>query len=130
MLIFKAHFIYHGYGIPFYFMTKLLNTKSGVLESMNISPNYFKHARLEIFRAIKIQVHPEDGGSNVLRNAGILPHLYTTSQKPEDRDLYLKNVFITSDENIGRWVRFLTVNKAAFTKPGPACTKLPSIRSC
>jgi hypothetical protein len=30
-------------------------------------------------------LHPEDGGSFVLRNVGILPHYYTVSQ-PEDGD--------------------------------------------
>jgi hypothetical protein len=42
-------------------------------------------------RGSRCSLHPEDGGSKVLRNVGILPHHYTVSRlrRPRNQSLYL-----------------------------------------
>jgi hypothetical protein len=55
----------------------LLNTKFS---------NRMFRLRFDVFKEVKIQVFPKDGGSMDLRNFGILPHHYT-DHNPENRDL-------------------------------------------
>jgi hypothetical protein len=38
-----------------------------------------------MWKDTNLHLHPEDGGKNVLRDAGILPHLYTVSKPRRPR---------------------------------------------
>jgi hypothetical protein len=58
--------------------------KKKTLVNQSQSLSFWSDARLEIFTARKITasifvLHPEDEGSMVFRNVGILPHHYTVS---------------------------------------------------